>query len=68
MHGDEAQQESREPEDERQKRESLSSLPLSARVAATEGKARPAPGRTTASVVEPGHEETEDSGPTSSED
>jgi hypothetical protein len=66
--GDDTEHKGREPEDHRQEREGLSSLPLATVVAAAERDATPSPGRTALGAVEPANEKSEDSSPAGSED
>jgi hypothetical protein len=59
---------SRKPDDERQERKGLRSLPLPARVAAAQTEARPRPRAAAALRVEVAHQHAEGGGPAGCED
>jgi hypothetical protein len=66
--GDYTQYKGSKPKDHRQKGKGLSSTPLSAVVAATEGEASPVPGRSAIRTIEPSNEKAKNSGPAGGED
>jgi hypothetical protein len=66
--GDYTQDKGSKPKNHRQKGKGLSSTPLTAVVAATEGEACPVPGRTAVCIIEPADEQAKNSGPTGGKD
>jgi hypothetical protein len=68
MHRQDTQNRTRQPKNQRQKRESLRSTPLTTRIVTAERHTAPIPRTATARVVEPANEEAEHSSPASSED